>query len=161
MTRRKARGRVAFYLVAAALGVLTFLYASPAAVESEEALDVLVTTFSVLAGILIAVYTVTGDPGGLKEGESWRHLSVLRREVLRGLKRYDVLMYLYLVVLAFAFLATLWRCSEWIARLSLSLGVCAFVLSFGLPRSIARAQKRRWDKAVEQQLRRDSGGEAD
>ena len=148
MSGRVAWGRVSLLTVAAGFAIATYKYASPAAVASKESLGILVTTFSVLAGILVAVYTVLGDPQALYPG-TWRTASLHKKEVLRALARYDLLFYLYLGVLSLSFLAALMRCSEWIARAALSLGAFALVLSFGLPQAVARAQKDRLEQEVE------------
>ena len=147
-------GRVVFILVGLAIGGTTFWFSEPLT-DNIEAIRILVTVFSILAGFLIAIITMLGDPRALYKG-SWRVASAHRRQIHQGLMRYAVLFYMYLVVIALAFIAALLArvtSDEAIVRLVerfvFSAGVAALFWSFGLPTAIIRVQKDRLDEEVE------------
>ena len=118
----------------------------PYAEGNVEALRILVTAFSILAGFLIAIITMAGDPKMLYPG-SWKVASAHRRQIKRALNRYRWLFYVYLAVITLAFAAALFgkvaaQCPVmyWLERCALSLGVAALFWSFGLPTAIIRIQ---------------------
>ena len=146
--------RMVFILVGLALGVATFCLSQPLT-GNVEALRILVTVFSILAAILIAVITMLGDPKTLYKG-SWRVASAHRRQIHKGLMRYTILFYIYLAVVTLAFIATLLarvtsdeEIIRLVERIAFSTGVAALFWSFGLPTAIIQVQKDRLDEEVE------------
>ena len=154
MSRKIAYGRVVLLLLGVAVFAAVLWRGGSVTDGNTEALRILVTSFSVLAGMLIAIITVLGDPQALYPG-SWRIASAHRRRIRYALFRYELLFYVYLVVIALAFAAALLgkiasdaaiaRCFE---RVALSLGAGALVWSFGLPAAIIRARMERLDEEV-------------
>ena len=147
--------RVVFILIGLALGILVLVFGDRITTGNSEALRILVTVFSILAGIMIAVVTAIGSPEDLYKG-SWRIASLHRREKLRIINRYIVLFYVYLVVISLAFISALLgkvvshsELIPYVERATISLGVAALFWSFGLPSAIWRAQKDRLDEEVE------------
>ena len=99
-----------FALGAAGVGLLAvLLYLGPSASSTTDtALRILATALSILAGILLAIITMLGDPRSLYPG-SWRVASVHRRQIRHALNRSAMLFWLYLAVIGLAFGATLLR----------------------------------------------------
>ena len=146
-----------FALAIAGLGLLAaLLYLGPSANgSSDTALRMLATALSILAGILLAIIAMLGDPRSLYPG-SWRIASAHRRQIRHALNRAAMLFWLYLAVIALAFGATLLEAyapslidSRWMKHCALSLGSVALLWSFSLPWVIRKAQLARLDDEVE------------
>lgn len=135
------------------LGAWTW-FAGVAPSKDSATLDILVAVFSILAGVLVVLMTLSSEHR-LYSG-SWRMASLHRRELRRVLRRHAFLFYVYLGVVGLALAASLWDDLEVVARAALSLGVLAFVASFDLPASIVQQQQDRLDDEVERR-RRESG----
>ena len=147
--------RIAFILTGLVLGVVVLIFGDEVTTGNSEALRILVTIFSILAGIMIAVISAIGTPEDLYKG-SWRIASLHRSQKIRLLSRYILLFYVYLVVLSFAFASALLgkivshsELISFVERATISLGVAALFWSFGLPSAIWRAQKDKLDEEVE------------
>lgn len=144
-----------------AAGIVFFIYPIVHPVN-HYAFGFVVTAFSIMAGIMIAVIATLGDPARLYRG-SWRIASAHRRQIHRRLCRYELLFYVYLAVIGLACAAAIvdkivWPgVRQWFARFALSAGTAAFVWSLGLPRAIIRTQMERLDEEVKR--RRERGGE--
>ena len=149
MKRKVAYGRIVFGVTGLIVGCIVFWRIS---YGSVEAIRTLVTVFSILAGMLIAILTMLGNPESIFPG-NWRIASVHRRELKRLLRRYTWLIYIYLIVIAMAFAGSLdteFSGSKIMKRLALALGSAALVWSFALPNVIYRAQINRLDEEVNQ-----------
>ena len=148
-------GRVVLGLVGVGLFV-ALLYVGPSAKgTSDTALTILATALSILAGILLAIITMLGDPRSLYPG-SWRVASGHRRQIRHALNRAAMLFWVYLAVIALAFGSTLLEAyapsvvdARWVKHVALSLGSMALLWSFSLPWVIRRAQLERLDDEVE------------
>lgn len=147
--------------------ILLWIGPSPTAEKSDWALRILATALSILAGILLAVITLLGDPRSLYPG-SWRVASAHRRQIRRALNRFAMLFWLYLGVIALALTTAVLDAYEttaldvrrisWVKHVALSLGIVALLWSFSLPSTIRRAQLARLDREVE---RRKEQGQAE
>ncbi|MOA29679.1 hypothetical protein D3C78_1507100 [compost metagenome] len=109
---------------------------------NSNALSVLVTVFSILAGFLVAVMAIVGNERALR-GRNWRQDTYYLVQIRRDLKRHAVLFYLYLLVLALAFLASLdlgWPKSVQVGVecFLLFLACLAMLMSFSLPGQLTR-----------------------
>ena len=147
-------------LVGLLAGGVTFWFGGPYTAGNIDALKILVTAFSILAGILIAIITAFGDAQQLLEG-SWRKASAHRRYKINNIDRCVILFYVYLIVIALAFVSALLSkmssevaITHWVERITLSAGVSALFWSFGLPVTIRRMQKDRLDREVNQKRNR-------
>lgn len=148
-------GRVVLGLVGVGLFV-ALLYVGPSAkATSDTALTILATALSILAGILLAIITMLGDPRSLYPG-SWRVASGHRRQIRHALTRAAILFWVYLAVIALAFGSTLLEAYapsaidvRWVKHVALSMGSVALLWSFSLPWVIRRAQLARLDDEVE------------
>ena len=143
------------------LALLVFLISiGPSSTDgnSNWALGILATALSILAGILLAVITMLGDPRYLYSG-SWRVASAHRRQIRRALNRFVLLFWLYLTVIALALATALLEAYMpssiganwlgWAKHIALSVGCVALLWSFSLPATIRKAQLVRLDREVE------------
>lgn len=132
------------------------LYLGPSAkATSDTALTILATALSILAGILLAIITMLGDPRSLYPG-SWRVASAHRRQIRHALNRSAMMFWIYLAVIALAFGAMLLEAYapsaidvRWVKHVALSLGSVALLWSFSLPWVIRKAQLERLDDEIE------------
>lgn len=161
MKRGIAYGRVALLLVGLVTGLGIFFLFGTYIDGNIDAFRMLITLFSILAGFLITIMTITGDPRSLYAG-SWRTASMHRREIHRALVRYKWLFYVYLTIIGLTFLATLFErpvsddtmcivetLGKWFGRSALGLGMAALIWSFGLATALIHVQVDRLDEEVE------------
>ncbi|MBL0845111.1 hypothetical protein [Pseudomonas mediterranea] len=132
--------------------------------ENSNALSVLVTVFSILAGFLVAVMAIVGSERALK-GRNWRQDTFYLIKVKQDLQRHAALFYLYLQVLALSFLATLKF--EWpeivqisIETVLLFLACLAMLLSFSLPGQLTRRHLSDLEFAIKMRRDKDADGGA-
>lgn len=110
--------------------------------DNSNALTVLVTMFSILAGFLVAVMAIVGNDRALR-GRNWRQDTFYLMQIKRDLRKHAILFYLYLTILALAFLASLNL--GWPALLQIGLecfllflACMAMLGSFSLPGQLTR-----------------------
>lgn len=138
---------------------------------TDNALDVLVNIYSILAGFLIGVIALIGDPSSLPSG-SWRVAESSIRNTFRQLKSTKNLLYVYLITLFAIFSykllavpATLAVIKELplgnkilpylgdvkvlVEQIILFFSFVAFAYSFTLPNSLFNIQKKRVEKEIE------------
>ena len=134
-------------------GVFAALYGQPRVHGNNDAVDVIVTVFSVLAGFLVAIVIILGDtttllPGGV------RVATKQRRVIRRNLNRKHALFYTYLITLGLIFVSKLLADTDemlpWVERIYLFLATLGFVLSFRLPSALRSVQERRLEIAIEE-----------
>lgn len=121
--------------------------------NGADVLSFIATIFSILAGVLIAVISILGDPSMLLD-QSWRHSYLSATETQRKIHRQtDIfIVYVLLLISLFVFLladpkaASFW----YIQHATFFLTVLAFIASLTLPYSLKGIQKMRLDKAIEQ-----------
>lgn len=138
---------------------------------NEKALDTLVNIYSILAGFLVGIIALIGDPLSLPSG-SWRVAEKARNNTYRNLKGTRNLLYIYLLTLFFIFsykLFTIDGVLEIYKKLELTedikenllsikllterfilfLSYIAFFYSFMLPSKLFHVQERRVNKEIE------------
>lgn len=145
--------KVRIGLFATILAVLSAHYGQPLIHENSQAINVIVTVFSVLAGFLVAIIAIVGDPVLLPPG-TWRAAEMQRDKLTKRLVRHKWLFSLYLITLALVFLTLLLQkqyaqMTVWLERSYLFFGVLAFSLSMQLPASLMRLQKERIEAVIE------------
>ena len=163
MNRRFAWGRIAFILAGVGLFVILLrLGPPPVGQSSDPALRMLANALSILAGFLIAVIVMLGDPRSLYRG-NWRIASAHRREIRRALNRTAYLFCAYLTVIALVFVASLLDTyaltiidPRWMKHIALSAGGAVLLWSFALPLVILKAQLSRLDEEVKDRKRQSS-----
>jgi len=153
MKKPLAWSRVGLAALATALGAAAAYFGQPLIHDNDQAIDVIVTVFSVLAGFLVAIIAIVGDPVLLPPG-TWRTAEVERAKLRQRLIRHKWLFMLYLVTLALVFLALLLRkqfpeFAVWFEWAFLFSGVFAFAMSLGLPSALMRVQQERIDAVIE------------
>jgi hypothetical protein len=121
--------------------------------EKPDAINAVVTIFSILAGFLIAVITFIGDPGA----RGWKDLQLEKADVVSRLQRHRLIFYLYLITLGLALSIFLipdepGTVSVWLERAFVGLAVFVFGASFTLPSSLMALQIARYDAALQADL---------
>jgi hypothetical protein len=152
--------RTGFILFAAAAGLFAGLYGQPFIHGNERAISVIVNVFSILAGFLVAVMTIMGDPTGFVS-RSWRHAEQSRPNIYNKLSRQKYLFILYLLVLLLISVQSLIEKkypapAAILEQIYFGGAVFAFILSMGLPTALMKIQMARHDELVEFR-RRDAG----
>lgn len=134
--------KIGMFVCCVALSGAFAWYFQPKYHQNSNALTVLVTVFSILAGFLIAVMAIVANERALR-GRSWKQNVFYLQRIRSELWRHSMLFYLYLVVLVLSFLAELlpglsgsFRIGT--ERVLLFLACLAMLLSFMLPRHLTR-----------------------
>lgn len=147
--------RLIYFVVAVAFGVGAGYWGQPLIHGNSEAVDVIVNVFSILAGFLVTIMTLLGEPG-LFLGRTWRSDAVKKSNTYRRLVRHKWLFITYLMVLAGVFTATLFtqNCPDhplvvWIERAYLGGAAFAFMMSLALPHRLMNLQVARFDEMIE------------
>lgn len=138
---------------------------------TDKALDVLVNIYSILAGFLVGVIALIGDPSSLPSG-SWRVAESATKNTFRKLRNTKNLLHVYLLTLFLIFSYKLLAVPETINVLKsipiglkilpylsdlkslveqfiLFLSFVAFSYSFTLPNNLFNIQRRRVEKEIE------------
>jgi hypothetical protein len=128
-------------------------YFQPMVAHNADAVNTVVTIFSILAGFLIAVITLIAEPV-LKQAKDWTELQAMKKTVERKLFRQKLLFFLYLVTLGVAlgtFLVpdTQPCVQKWLEVGFLGLATFVFLASFELPGSLMRLQMERYEAEME------------
>jgi hypothetical protein len=119
--------------------------------ENDDARDVIVTVFTILAGFLIAIMTLLGDQSVLPG--SWRIAEAKRKAIRTKLVQQKWLFYLYLLTLSVVFCCTVlgknWpQVTQILERVYFGMATTAFLLSFRLPSILMEVQMDRVDAVV-------------
>ena len=171
MSRKPLSGKRVAFGFAGLLLFLALMYLGPTPPgKGDLALRILATALSILAGILLAVITLLGDPRSLYPG-NWRVASAHRRQIRVALNRAAALFWMYLGTIAIGLAAVLLEAYEpqllapclvgWLKHLAMCFGSVALLWSFWLPASIRRAQLDRLDEEVERRKQGDSSPASD
>lgn len=128
---------------------------------NSNALSVLVTVFSILAGFLVAVMAIVGSERSLK-GRNWRQDTFYLLQVRHELRKHSALFYLYLIVLAFSFLAALglgWpkAVQVGVEITLLFLASLAMLLSFSLPSQLTKRHVSDLEAAIKARREKEIG----
>jgi hypothetical protein len=139
----------------AAIGVSSTVgyFFQPMVSNNTDAVNTVVTIFSILAGFLIAVITLIAEPT-LKQAKNWQELQLMKKTVQRKLFRQKLLFFLYLITLGVA-LGTFLVPDEqvklllWLERTFLALATFVFLASFELPGSLMKIQMERYEAEMD------------
>lgn len=147
--------RVGLFAAVIAVSAGVGWYGQPFVHGNDEARGVIVNVFSILAGFLITVMTLLGEPG-LYRGRTWRSDAVKRSNVYQRLVRHKWLFIAYLIVLALVFLTTIVAkrnpdaaAVTYLEGLYLGFATFAFIYSLMLPSRLLNLQLARFDELVE------------
>ncbi|HVI24579.1 MAG TPA: hypothetical protein VM576_00055 [Xanthomonadaceae bacterium] len=145
----KLDARVRFGVLAAILSVLVSYRGQPYLHQHPDALNTIVTVFSILAGFLVAIISIVGDSASLGRA-SWRRDQYLVEGVRRRLIRHKLLFQLYLVILGLVFLLQLIGLKDevviWYERAILFLASFAFLVSLALPEQLMSERLRKVER---------------
>lgn len=142
-----AWSRIVYGVVSALIGAAAGYFGRDWIVGNQEAVNLIATIFSVLAGFLVAVMALVADERMVQSrGSRYRYLET--KNIRSKLTRHKLLFQLYLVVMLLAFAATLKlglpSCvSDVLYCAMLGLAVFAFLVSFGLPSQITAEYMRK------------------
>jgi len=144
--------RLSFFGFAVVSGVAGGAFGQPLVHGNELAINVIVTAFSILAGFLVAIMTIMGDPG-VFGGRSWRANEFNRKRVFNQLARQKWMFILYLATLGLIFAASLLKnilpdLVVWVERIYLGTAITAFILSLGLPSALMNIQLARHEEII-------------
>lgn len=156
--------------LAAAIGVsagIGYVF-QPMVANNTDAVNTVVTIFSILAGFLIAVITLIAEPT-LKQAKNWQELQLMKKTVQRKLFRQKLLFFLYLITLGVALGTFLVPDAQaelrrWLETVFLGLATFVFLASFDLPGSLMKIQLERYEAemdATKPQVLKDAAKAAD
>ena len=136
-------------VVSSAVGI----FFQPMVDHNTDAVNTVVTIFSILAGFLIAVITLVAEPI-LKQAKSWEDLQLMKKTVARKLRRQTWLFFFYLLTLGVALGIFLVPETQQLLRKILEgtfLGLATFVFlaSFTLPGSLMKIQLDRYQAELD------------
>ncbi|HAE37681.1 MAG TPA: hypothetical protein DCG57_03460 [Candidatus Riflebacteria bacterium] len=124
-------------IVFIAFSALVSGWATPFLVSNKEAVSIIVTAFSILAGFLMGMVSFVTDPAGFYPG-GWKILSKQKSIIETRLARQQALFYLYLTSILFIVLAL---CIENKCHLKsfleygfVFLTSLSFIFSFSIPK---------------------------
>lgn len=128
-------------------------YFQPMVANNTDAVNTVVTIFSILAGFLIAVITLIAEPT-LKQAKNWQELQLMKQTVQRKLFRQKLLFFLYLITLGVALGTFLVPDAQaelrrWLETVFLGLATFVFLASFDLPGSLMRIQMERYEAEMD------------
>lgn len=160
-SREIDRSSVNIFAIIVVASAVVGWYGQPFVHDNDEARGVIVNVFSILAGFLITVMTLLGEPG-LYRGRTWRSDAVKRSNVYQRLVRHKWLFIAYLIVLALVFLTTIVAKHDpnamavtWLEGLYLCFATFAFIYSLMLPSRLLNLQLARFDELVESRRKGD------
>jgi hypothetical protein len=146
--------RIATLVCVLVISFFVAQYCQPLIHGNEAAINIIVTVFSILAGFLVAIIAVVGDPALLPPG-NWRVAEQERKKLDRRLTRHKALFMSYLITLGLIFLSLLAAKSipslgYWLERIFLFLGSLAFLYSLKLPGALIETQRERINLIIDQ-----------
>lgn len=145
--------KILFAIIALVVAVFISFYAQPLIHDNDQAVNVIVTVFSILSGFLVAIIAIIGDPMLLTPG-SWRAAEMGSAVIHKRLLRHQRLFVLYLITLLLIFVSTLLKKTSsplcgWIERIYLFFSAVAFLFSLWLPSTLMNMQKERIEKEID------------
>ncbi|MBC6438536.1 MAG: hypothetical protein GDA52_10495 [Rhodobacteraceae bacterium] len=119
----------------------------------SNAMNTVVTVFSILAGFLIARMTLTVDPT-LQQAKTWHELQLMKQTVRNKLFRQKLLFFFYLLTLGLTLAMHLTPLAMaellgWLQTVFLGCATFVFLASFSLPGSLMKTQMERYEAALE------------
>ena len=147
--------RLGISFFAIIIGGVAATWGQPLLNGNPEAKGVIVNTFSVLAGFLIAIMTLLGEPR-MQTDRTWRADQLRRDTIFPKLVRKAWLFVLYLIIILLIFIASLitkklpqdHSVIYWLEWICLFLSVFAFFWSLLLPHYLLRLQMSRYDELI-------------
>lgn len=156
------KDKIKFAVCVALWSFLVACLSQPLIHGNQDAINVIVTVFSILAGFLIAVITLVGDPKSLPSG-SWRAAKLGSELTYNRLNRHKWLFYLYLVSLFLIFISIVIKSSFPVLQISIEYAYMFFAtaatfFSFKLPAGLMQLQQERIEQEIEERKRMEGIG---
>ncbi len=119
---------------------------------SEAALSGILSVFSILAGVLVAVISIVGDPSMLLAG-NWRLGYVHAEKIQERLARYAHVIFIYLLVLILVLVCMIIKDNriqglEYAFNILMGLTVFTLLISLPIPYGLMGIQKERMTEEV-------------
>lgn len=157
MKRSLDWSKIRFFLLALTMSALGAFFAKPLMASNTEALNVIVTAYSILAGFLVGIITMIGDPKSLPTG-SWQVARLGSATVYARLKRHRFLFTAYLFTIALIFVSFLIKkdyskANSVVEYGYLFLAVFCFIYSLKLPSTLMQLQHERIEQEIEERRR--------
>lgn len=165
MVRWRGSIRLTWAALAVVCGLLSAFYVQPLIHDNPDANNLMVTVFTVFAGVVMALITAVGDPA-LMPGVNWRSAENSIGRANSQLIVQAALFFVYLVVI-FLFLTCyvlkgmhfhplVSRIEKRIEAVYCFFSAASFIVSFTLPLAMLKVQRRRLAMEVERR-RREAG----
>ncbi|MCG9761637.1 MULTISPECIES: hypothetical protein [unclassified Pseudoalteromonas] len=159
MKNKTDREKLKLALCLALWAGLFSYFGQPYIHNNQDAVNIIVTVFSILAGFLIAVITLIGDPKSLPAG-GWQVAQLGSVLTYNRLVRKKWLFKLYLITLFLIFCAILIKkpCPKlviWFEYIYLYTGFIASVLSFKLPAALMELQEERIQNEINERRKKE------
>lgn len=131
---------------------------------SEAVLSSIIDVFAILAGVLVAVISIIGDPSMLLPG-NWRVGFEHAKDIQDRIARFAHLFTVYLVAIFLAVAAQFLDAAEipgggWVFSLLLGVAVFGVCLSLPLPYSLMSIQKERMSDEIKRRQTQDGARKA-
>jgi hypothetical protein len=145
--------KVAFLAFTVAFSLVFSWAGQPLIHGNQSAIDVIVTVFSILAGFLVAIIAIIGDPASIPKG-SWRVAELKAPLIDEKINKQKWLFTGYLVTLGLIFASLLVskssaQLSTILEHIYLFLSSLAFIYSLKLPGFLSRIQRERVNDEIE------------
>ncbi|TWD54558.1 hypothetical protein FB480_103470 [Agrobacterium vitis] len=149
--QRRRKMPLIFGAISIGFGIAAAWFGQDLIHDNDDARDLIVTVFSILAGFLIAVMTLLGDQSLLPG--SWRFAQLQRDNIRAKLIRQKWLFYFYLITLSLIFIRTLIgtrapELASWLERVYFGFATSSFIFSFLLPSTLMQVQSDRIDAVI-------------
>ncbi|CDZ61363.1 Hypothetical protein NGAL_HAMBI2605_14640 [Neorhizobium galegae bv. orientalis] len=146
-------GTRGWYIIFSLAAASAITYAFPNALEkSTTALEGIISVFSILAGVLVAVMSIIGDPSMLLSG-NWRLGYEHAKDIQAKIGNYANLIAVYVVTLLLVLIAIVLKEAlvlgyDWFFGVVLWFTSFGFLLSIPLPYSLMAIQKERMNEEI-------------
>lgn len=146
-------GSRGWYIVFSAVASSGITYLFPDALaRSTTALEGIISVFSILAGVLVAVMSIIGDPSMLLTG-NWRLGFEHAKDIQKRIGNYANLIAIYVVTLLFVLTAIAMKDAQvtgygWFYSIVLWLASFGLLLSIPLPYSLMAIQTERMNEEI-------------
>lgn len=128
---------------------------------SEAVLSGIIDVFAILAGVLVAVISIIGDPSMLLPG-NWRVGFEHAKDIQDRIARFAHLFSVYLTTIFLALVSQFLDSAnvpnvDWVFSILLSVSIFGICLSLPLPYSLMGIQKERMKEEIERRKARPNG----
>lgn len=150
--------KVWYLLLCAIISLLSGYFGGELLYNSDSALSHLISVFSILAGVLIAVISIIGDPSMLIPG-NWRSAYEHAQDVQNKIANYSDIFSIYTLSLILLVLSSLFKDNNLISlylvfNLAAGFSTLGLLLSLPLPYSLMQIQKDRMSEEIKHRKER-------